>query len=155
MIRAEQNGLGLVEDELVSNAMLLLLAGHIAVRNFIGNAVWLLFQHPDEFGKLKANPGLMHQAIEETLRFESPVAAIPRVPLQDFDYRGARIKKGEIVQLVISSANRDPRVFANPERFDIDRRPGAWSVSVTARTPAWELSSRARKLGLHWKRVQT
>jgi cytochrome P450 len=125
MIKAEQNGAGLVEDELVSNAMLLLLAGHIAVRNFIGNAVWLFFQHPAEFGKLKADPELMQQAIEETLRFESPVAAIPRVPLQDFDYKGNTIKKGQLVQLVISSANRDSLVFENPERFDINRRPGA------------------------------
>jgi cytochrome P450 len=104
MIRSEKNGAGVVEDEIVSNAMLLLLAGHIAVRNFIGNAVWLFAQHPDQFEKLKADPGLMHQAVEETLRFETPVAAIPRVPLENFEYKGQTIRRGQIIELLISSA---------------------------------------------------
>jgi cytochrome P450 len=123
MIKLELGGGGLAEDELVSNAMLLLLAGHIAVRNFIGNAVWLFFQHPEEFRKLRAAPDLMHQAVEETLRFESPVAAIPRIPIEDFAFQGVTFKAGQIVQLVISSANRDPRAFTDPDRFDISRRP--------------------------------
>jgi cytochrome P450 family 107 subfamily K polypeptide 1 len=68
---------------------------------------------------------LIHQAIEETLRFDSPVAAIPRIPLEDFDYQGCTIRRGQIIQLVISAANRDPRGFENPQQFDIERHPGA------------------------------
>jgi cytochrome P450 len=83
------------------------------------------FQHPAEFDKLRADPGLMHLAVEETLRFESPVATIPRIPIEDFEYKGSSIKKGQIVQLLIGSANRDPRVFESPERFDINRRTAA------------------------------
>src|SRR5438093_2080121 len=72
------------EDEIIANAMLLLLAGHIAPRNLIGNVIWLLLTHPDQFEKLKARPQLLRDAIMETLRFEPPVTLIPRIALDDF-----------------------------------------------------------------------
>jgi len=116
--------MGLSDDEMVGNAMLLLLAGHIAVRNFIGNAVWLLFQHPDQFQLLKNDASLLPQAVEESLRFETPVAAIPRIAREDFEYRGKSIRQGQIIQLLLTSGNRDPEVFENPDRFDLTRKPG-------------------------------
>jgi cytochrome P450 len=124
LVKASEGGGGLNEDEMVGNAMLLLLAGHIAVRNLVGNTVWLLLQHPDQRQCLMENPGLLHGTVEESLRFETPVAAIPRVATQDIMVRGKTIPKGSLIQLVISSANRDDSVFARADTFDITRPPG-------------------------------
>jgi cytochrome P450 len=76
-VEAEEGGL--TEDKIVANAMLLLLAGHVAVRNLIGNFVYLLLTHPDQWSRVQANPELLHNAIEETLRYETPVSLIPRI----------------------------------------------------------------------------
>ncbi len=76
------------EEEIVANAMLLLLAGHVAPRNLIGNAVYLLLKHPDQLAKLREDPSLMRNVLEETLRFEPPVTLIPRIALEDL--RSAR-----------------------------------------------------------------
>jgi cytochrome P450 len=109
------------DDEIVANTMLIMLAGHVAVRNLIGNAVWLLLTHPDERARLEADQTRLHGAIEETLRYETPVTMIPRIPLVDVEVRGVRIPAGAIVQLVIVAANRDPERFTDPDRFDIGR----------------------------------
>lgn len=112
------------EEEIVSNAMLLLLAGHVAPRNLIGNAVYLLLQHPDQLARLREDPSLMRNVLEETLRFEPPVTLIPRIALEDIELRGSTIRAGQIVQLSIASANRDETRFPDPDRFDITRRSG-------------------------------
>lgn len=112
------------EEEVVANAMLLLLAGHVAPRNLIGNVVYLLLTHPDQFERLKGEPSLLAGAIEETLRYEPPVTLIPRVAREDVELRGQTIREGEIVQLSIASANRDPSRFPDPDRFDITRGRG-------------------------------
>jgi cytochrome P450 len=104
--------------------MLLLLAGHVAVRNLIGNAIYLLLTHPDQAAKLRAEPGLLPQAIEETLRYEPPVTLIPRVALEDFDQQDGHVQQGQIMQLSIASANRDAAHFPDPDRFDITRPAG-------------------------------
>lgn len=112
------------DGELVGNAMLLLLAGHIAVRNFIGNAVWLLLQHPRALDQVRHDPGLLRGAIDETLRFETPVAAIPRVAVEPVECCGKTIPAGSLVQLVIASANRDETVFPGADQLDIARGAG-------------------------------
>ncbi len=112
------------EEEIVSNAMLLLLAGHVAPRNLIGNAVYLLLKHPDQLAKLREDPSLMRNVLEETLRFEPPVTLIPRIALEDIELRGSTIRAGQIVQLSIASANRDETRFPDPDRFDVTRQPG-------------------------------
>ncbi len=114
----------ITEDEIVANAMLLLLAGHVAPRNLIGNVIYLLLTHPDQFAELRAEPGLLRNAIEETLRYEPPVTLIPRIALEDLELQGNTIRKGQIVQLSIASANRDTAHFPDPDRFDITRKPG-------------------------------
>lgn len=86
----------LTEDEIVANAMLLLLAGHVAVRNLVGNIVYLLLTHPDQYSVLRANPELLKNTIEETLRYEPPVTLIPRIALEDFDLHGNTIRAGQI-----------------------------------------------------------
>ena len=76
-VEAEEGGL--TEDKISANAMLLLLAGHVAVRNLISNFVYLLLTHPDQWSRVQANPELLNNAIEETLRYETPVSLIPRI----------------------------------------------------------------------------
>jgi cytochrome P450 len=124
LAKATTAGGGFTDDDIISNAMLLLLAGHVAVRNLVGNAIYLLLTHPDQFATLKAEPALLHGVIEETLRYETPVALIPRIATEDFDFHGNAIRKGHIVQLSIASANRDAAHFPDGDRFDISRKPG-------------------------------
>jgi cytochrome P450 len=114
----------LSDDEIIANAMLLLIAGHVAVRNLIGNAVYLLLTHPEQFARLKSDPALLSNAIEETLRYEPPVVMIPRVALEDIKVEGECVRRGELIQLVIASANRDEAHFPDGDRFDITRRHG-------------------------------
>jgi cytochrome P450 len=111
----------LTDDEVAGNAMLLLLAGHVAVRNLIGNLLWLLLTHPDQLDLLRADPFLLDGAIEEALRFEPPVTMIPRVVRADIELRGHVLRAGQIVQLNLAAANRDPDLLPDPERFDITR----------------------------------
>ncbi|MGI9114472.1 MAG: cytochrome P450 [Chthoniobacterales bacterium] len=122
---ANANTAEISEDEIVANAMLLLLAGHVAPRNLMGNLVWLLLTHADQLAKLKEKPQLLRNAIMETLRYEPPVTLIPRIALQDFSLDGQTIHAGDIVQLSIASANRDQSHFPNADTFDITRAPGA------------------------------
>lgn len=124
LVAAEDEDDGPTEDEIVGNAMLLLLAGHVAVRNLIGNVVYLLLTHPAQRDALRSDPTLLHNAIEEALRYEPPVSLIPRVALSDIDFSGHTIEEGQIVQLSIASANRDAAHFSDPDRFDISRPPG-------------------------------
>ena len=121
---------GLTDDEVAGNVMLLLLAGHVAVRNLVGNALWLLLTRPEPFARVKADPGLIPAAVEETLRFEPPVTLIPRVALEDVTVGGQAIRKGQVVQLSIAAANRDPARFPDPDRFDIGRAGGHLSFGA-------------------------
>ena len=113
----------ITEEEIVANTMLLLLAGHVAPRNLIGNTIYLLLTHPDQLDDARSEPELLRKAIEESLRFEPPVTLIPRIALEDFELRGNTIRQGQIVQLSIASANRDETEFPDPDRFDITRKP--------------------------------
>jgi cytochrome P450 len=113
----------ITEDEVIASTMLLLIAGHLPVRNLIGNVVWLLQQNPAEYERLLADPALLDSVIEEALRYEPPVAAIPRIPTEDIVVCDQKIGAGEIVQLSIVAANRDPRTFPDPDRFDATRSP--------------------------------
>jgi len=124
LVNAANKEGGFTEDEIIGNAMLLLLAGHVAVRNLIGNAIYLLLTHPDQRAKLQSEPALLPNVIEETLRYEPPVTMIPRIAIEDFELHGNTIRKGQTVQLSIASANRDVAHFPDGERFDISRRPG-------------------------------
>lgn len=126
LANAEAEEGSLTEDEIVANAMLLLLAGHVAIRNLIGNVVYLLLTHPDQWSRHGAEPQLLRNAIEETLRYEPPVSLIPRITLEDFDLHGNTIRAGQIVQLSIASANRDAAHFPDSDRFDISRKPGRY-----------------------------
>jgi cytochrome P450 len=122
MSAAAANG-EITEEEIVGNTVLLLIAGHVAVRNLIGNVVWLLLEHPSEYRRVLEDRSLLRSAIEESLRYEPPITQIPRIALEDIRVRDQRIAAGDIIQLSIVAANRDPKHFPDPDRFDIARKP--------------------------------
>jgi hypothetical protein len=116
-------GQSLSVPALVGFAVLLLIAGNETTTNLIANATVLLDQHPDERVKLVASPGLIGNAIEEFLRFDSPVQALVRTLSQDTCFKGFEIPENSKVYLMLGSANRDPRCVADPSRFDVTRSP--------------------------------
>jgi len=98
-------------------------AGHRTTTNFLANAVLLLVAHPDERRRLVQDPDLMTTALDEFLRYESPVQAIARVPAEACTVGGQRIEAGDWVILLLGAANRDPAEFPDPDRLDLGRRP--------------------------------
>ena len=121
LISAEEEGDKLSGNELYNTCLLLLVAGHETTTRLIGNGLYLLMQHPDQFEQLRTNPDMIPQAIEEMLRFEPPVQATRRFVLEDMDFHGTALKKGQLVFVSIPGANRDPSINDSPEEFHIDR----------------------------------
>lgn len=122
LINARDEGDQLSDDELIASCILVLFAGHETTTNLISNATLLLMRHPDQLAKLKSNPGLIDGTIEEVLRFDGPTNALVRVAAKDHDLHGRRIREGERVFVMVNSANRDPRMFDDADRFDITRK---------------------------------
>jgi pimeloyl-[acyl-carrier protein] synthase len=101
-----------------------LLAGHETTINLICNGTLSFIQHPEQWAALKANPtALMKSATEECLRYDSPVKSITRIAAEDVEMQGKVIKKHDRLRYFISSANRDPKKFDDPDTFDITRYP--------------------------------
>src|SRR5262249_39646831 len=110
--------------EVLVNTSLLLLAGHETTINLLCNGTLAFIQHPDQWAKLKQDPGRAAKlATEECLRYDSPVKSIQRIATQDVEMRSKTLKKDDRVRWFISSANRDPNMFAKPDTFDITRWP--------------------------------
>jgi cytochrome P450 PksS len=124
LIRAEEAGQTLSEDELLAMVFLLLVAGHETTVNLIGNGTLALLENPDQMEQLRADPGLLKSAVEELLRYASPVEmATERYAREDVGIGGVTIARGTIVFVVVASANRDERQFVDPDRLDIARKP--------------------------------
>jgi cytochrome P450 PksS len=124
LAQAEEAGQQLSEDELVAMIVLLLVAGHETTVNLIGNGTLALLQHPEQLRQLRRDPGLMASAVEELLRFTSPVeTATERYARQGATIGGVTIPQGGLVLPVIASANRDERQFTDPDRLDLTRAP--------------------------------
>ncbi|MBB6550223.1 cytochrome P450 family protein [Nonomuraea rubra] len=120
----EEGGDRLFDDELVTMVWLLVLAGQTPA-NLIANAVAVLLAHPDQLAALRADPGLLPRAVDELARWSPPQPmTVPRFPAEDVEIGGVHIPKGQPVTVSIASANRDPRVFDEPDRLDITREPG-------------------------------
>ncbi|MFD1674887.1 cytochrome P450 [Alicyclobacillus fodiniaquatilis] len=122
LIHVRESGDRLSEDELLDMCILILMAGHETTVNLIANAIYLMTQHPDQQLLLRNHQGLMKSAVEEVLRFESPVQVTGRTVKEDFEYNGQLLSRGDFVNVWISAANRDPKVFNNPDTFDITRQ---------------------------------
>ena len=110
--------------EVLVNTSLLLLAGHETTINLLCNGTLAFMRHPDQWNLLKRDPaGLAKTATEECLRYNSPVISIQRIAAEDVEMRGKTLNKKDRIRWFISSANRDPEKFADPEKFDITRWP--------------------------------
>ncbi len=114
----------LTEDELLGTCILLLIAGHETTVNLLGNGLLALLQHREQFERLRQQPELIPCAVEEMLRFHSPVQrATFRAATEVIEIAGRRIEPGQQVSAVIGAANRDPAQFPDPDRFDVGREP--------------------------------
>lgn len=124
LVQAEEAGEKLDRQELISTVFLLLVAGHETTVNLIGNGMLSLMRYRDQLEKLQNNPNLIETAIEEMLRYESPVGvSTTRWALEDVEWHGKVIPAGDMVTASLLGANRDPAVFENPDLFDITREP--------------------------------
>ena len=124
LVQAEEEGDRLDEDELLGMVFLLLAAGHETTVNLIGTGVLALLQNPEECGRLRRDPSLIRPAVEELVRFTSPVeVATERYAREDLEIAGVPIRRGEMVLGLIGSANRDPSQFTAPDTLDLAREP--------------------------------
>ena len=123
LIAAEEEGSKLSEEELLSTCILLLIGGHETTVNLIGNGMLALLRHPDQMEQLRSNPGLIQEAVEELLRYDSPVPMAFRLAFEDLELGGKPIRKGDSVGMVLAAANRDPEPFPDPDRLVITRTP--------------------------------
>jgi cytochrome P450 len=117
----DAEGDNLTTDEFTSNFVMLLFAGHETTTNLIGIGIYELLRRPDQWRRLVADPELAGPAVEELLRFVTPVQWTARAAVRDFSYEGLDISEGTLVLQIIAAANRDPEQFPDPERIDIDR----------------------------------
>jgi cytochrome P450 len=109
------------DDELVASCVLILTAGHETTSNLIASGLWSLLRSPAELERLRRDPALVPTAVEEMLRTESPITMFLRWPQRDVKIEGVEIAEGDAVAVHIGAANRDPAVFADPDRFDAGR----------------------------------
>ena len=123
LIHGEKNGERLSTLELYHNCIFLLNAGHETTTNLIGNGLWLLLSHESQLQRLKTQPTLITPAIEEMLRYDGPIQLNNRRLTEPITLGGTTLPEGAFVTLGIGAANRDPRQFADAERFDVARKP--------------------------------
>jgi len=124
LLRVEEEGEVLTEEELLAQCTLLLVAGHETTRNLLGNGLLALLQHPDQLTALRQNRSLMSLAVREFARYDSPVQFAGRAATEDFSWHGQSIMKGQTVIFLLGSANHDPEKFSEPERLEISRDEG-------------------------------
>jgi len=149
LIAAEEDGSRLSSKELVSSTFLLLLAGHETTVNLIGNGMLALVEHPEQMERLRADPSLIDSAVEELLRFTSPVQMpAPRFVIQDVEVGGVLLRRGQAAAPLIGSANRDEAHFPDPGRLDLGRSPNrhlafGFGVHYCVGAPLARLEARA------------
>ncbi len=121
LVLAREDGVGLSNEELKATAGLVLAAGFETTVNLLGNGIRLLHDHPDQRARLREEPGLWSNAVDEVLRFDPPVLLTGRAARRDTELEGVRVPRGSFVTTVLAGANRDPEVFADPGAFDVSR----------------------------------
>ena len=121
LLNAEDEGDKLTHEELLGTLVLLLVAGNETTRNLIGNGMRALLKHPDQLRKLRDNPDLLDSAINELLRYDSPVQLDGRLVHSDVEVAGHQIHAGQRILCAIGAANRDPSAFTEPDKLDIER----------------------------------
>ena len=121
LVRAQERDDTLSDDEILATAVLLLGAGHETTTHLLGNGLLALLRHPGELARLRADPELGRSAVDELLRFDAPVQATSRRPLEDLEIDGHAVTKDTEVVVCLGAANRDPAEFPDPDRLDLGR----------------------------------
>lgn len=121
LLATEGEGAGLGTAEVMAFLFLMVIAGNETTTKLIGNAAFWLWRHSEQRARVRANPALIPQWVEETLRYDGSTQMLARTLTRDLELHGARLRAGERVLLLIGAANRDERMFADPDRFDIGR----------------------------------
>ena len=125
LVQAEEAGDTLTEHEMLTMVRLLLVAGNETTTNLLGNGLLALLRHPEQLNALREDPDLVPAAVEELLRFDSPVQTDFRTAVEDCDVNGFPAQRGQNVVVLIGAANHDPAVFDAPDRLDVHRRDAA------------------------------
>jgi cytochrome P450 len=121
LVRLEEDGQRLDHSELRAVAGLVLVAGFETTVNLLGSGAALLVEHPEQLARLRADPALWPTAVEELLRYDSPVQLTARLVGEDTELAGRQLRRGSLVVALIGGANRDPEVFDDPTRLDVTR----------------------------------
>ncbi len=121
MIRAEEEGEKLTEEEIITQCNLLLIAGNVTTTDLIGNGVKALLDNPDQLKKLREHPELIKNTVEEILRYDSPVTNSGRIANRVMEINGCPVNPGESLSTSLAAANHDESVYPNPDKFDIER----------------------------------
>ena len=121
LVQAEEEGDRLDGNETITMLRLLLVAGNETTVNLIGNGMLALLQHPEQLQRLREDPSLVPSAVEELLRYDSPVQLDLRRIVEDCDVNGFPVKRGEDIVMLIGGANRDPEQFTDPDELDVGR----------------------------------
>ncbi|HTO11237.1 MAG TPA: cytochrome P450 [Candidatus Binatia bacterium] len=122
LIAAEEQGDKLTQDEVIAMCLLLFIAGHETTVNLIGNGTLALLRHPDQLQRLRAEPALVGNAVEELLRYDSPVQRTARITNTEAEVAGQPMPKGTMVITALGAANRDPAQFPDPDVLDVARK---------------------------------
>jgi len=122
LVTVEDDGKKLGEVELFGMCVFLLVAGHHTTTGMISNGLLALLQHPDQFQKLKDDPALISSAVEEFLRYDSPIQFLSRYSTQDFRLGDKLIRQGQKIWAMLGAANRDPESFTDPDRLNVERK---------------------------------
>lgn len=121
MINAEEDGERMTDLEIVTMCSLLLLAGNLTTTDLIGNGMLALLRNPEQLAKLRANPGLINNAVEEMIRYDPPVTQSGRISMKEMEVGGCPVHPGMSISPSLAGANHDPAVHPNPHAFDIER----------------------------------
>jgi cytochrome P450 len=121
MASMEDHGERLTDDEIIANTVLMFNAGHETTVNLIGNGMLALLKHPEQLQRLRENPGLIDQGVDELIRYDAPVQMAARIMTADTDLGETTIRAGAKVMLLYGAANRDPERYAEPDRLDLGR----------------------------------
>jgi cytochrome P450 len=121
LIDIEADGEVLSEEELYAQCLMLLFAGHETTRNLVGNGIWALLQNPEETRELRENPEIIRTAVEELLRFESPIQYTARIVKDEAEICATRLRRGQTILCMLGAANRDAQQFKEPDRLNLKR----------------------------------
>jgi cytochrome P450 len=131
MVHTEVDGERLTREEIQSNLKVMIVGGLQATTDLIALSLWAILSHPEQLDEVRADAKLIDPAIEEAARWHSPVGTSTRQTTQDTELAGVQLEKGALIAAVLASANRDPRNWSNPDRYDIHRREGGHLAFAT------------------------